>query len=108
VLGRPDTGGQVVYILDQVRALETEMRSRLFEQGLDIEPQIVVLTRLIPQAEGTSCDQRLEPVSGTRNARILRVPFRNVSGEVVTHWISRFEAWTRSASCSPNWAGVPT
>src|SRR5690606_9125943 len=51
VLGRPDTGGQVVYILDQVRALETEMRSRLFEQGLDIEPQIVVLTRLIPQAE---------------------------------------------------------
>jgi hypothetical protein len=26
VLGRPDTGGQVVYILDQVRALEEEMR----------------------------------------------------------------------------------
>ena len=25
VLGRPDTGGQVVYILDQVRALEQEM-----------------------------------------------------------------------------------
>lgn len=93
VLGRPDTGGQVVYILDQVRALETEMRSRLFEQGLDIEPQIVVLTRLIPQAEGTSCDQRLEPISGTRNARILRVPFRNASGEIVTHWISRFEVW---------------
>lgn len=93
VLGRPDTGGQVVYILDQVRALETEMRSRLFEQGLDIEPQIVVVTRLIPQAEGTSCDQRLEPISGTCNARILRVPFRNVSGEIVTHWISRFEVW---------------
>ncbi|HYE33806.1 sucrose synthase [Methylocaldum sp.] len=93
VLGRPDTGGQVVYILDQARALETEMRSRLFEQGLDIEPQIVVLTRLIPQAEGTSCDQPLEPISGTRNARILRVPFRNASGEIVTHWISRFEVW---------------
>jgi sucrose synthase len=93
VLGRPDTGGQVVYILDQARALEAEMRSRLFEQGLDIEPQIVVVTRLIPQAEGTSCDQRLEPISGTRNARILRVPFRNASGEVVTHWISRFEVW---------------
>ncbi len=93
VLGRPDTGGQVVYILDQVRALETEMRSRLFEQGLDIEPQIVVLTRLIPQAEGTTCDQRLEPISGTHNARILRVPFRNASGEIVTHWISRFEVW---------------
>jgi sucrose synthase len=29
VLGRPDTGGQVVYILDQVRALEREMHQRL-------------------------------------------------------------------------------
>ena len=37
VLGRPDTGGQVVYILDQVRALESEMRQRLAEQGLDID-----------------------------------------------------------------------
>jgi len=29
VLGLPDTGGQVVYILDQVRALEKEMRKRI-------------------------------------------------------------------------------
>ncbi|WP_462322916.1 glycosyltransferase family protein, partial [Halochromatium sp.] len=36
VLGRPDTGGQVVYILDQVRALEREMHQRLAEQGIDI------------------------------------------------------------------------
>lgn len=93
VLGRPDTGGQVVYILDQVRALEQEMRKRIEEQGLDIAPQIVVLTRLIPQAEGSSCDQRLEPISGTRNARILRVPFRTASGEILPHWISRFEIW---------------
>ncbi|NIV29444.1 MAG: sucrose synthase, partial [Anaerolineae bacterium] len=34
VLGLPDTGGQVVYILDQVRALEKEMRRRVHEQGL--------------------------------------------------------------------------
>lgn len=93
VLGRPDTGGQVVYILDQVRALEAEMRARLHEQGLDIEPEIVVLTRLIPDAEGTTCGQRLEPIAGTRNARILRVPFRAPSGEVFPHWISRFEIW---------------
>jgi sucrose synthase len=93
VLGRPDTGGQVVYILDQARALEAEMRARLCEQGLDIEPRIVVLTRLIPEAEGTTCDQRLEPIAGTRNARILRVPFRTSSGEIVPHWISRFEVW---------------
>nr|WP_123399390.1 sucrose synthase [Inmirania thermothiophila] len=93
VLGRPDTGGQVVYILDQVRALEREMRRRLEEQGLDIEPQILVVTRLIPEAEGTTCDQRIEPIVGTRNARILRVPFRGRDGEVIPHWISRFQIW---------------
>jgi sucrose synthase len=93
VLGRPDTGGQVVYILDQVRALEHEMQERLLQQGIDIEPQVVVLTRLIPQAEGTNSDQRIEPVAGTRNARILRVPFRNEAGEIVPHWISRFHIW---------------
>jgi sucrose synthase len=93
VLGRPDTGGQVVYILDQVRALEEEMCTRLRSQGLDIEPQIVILTRLIPEAEDTTCNQRLEPVSGTQYARILRVPFRAENGEVVPQWISRFEIW---------------
>ena len=94
VLGKPDTGGQVVYILDQVRALEREMRESIHEQGLDIEPQIVVLTRLIPEADGTTCDQRIEPILGTENARILRVPFRTYeTGEVIPHWISRFEVW---------------
>ena len=93
VLGRPDTGGQVVYILDQVRALEAEIASRLYVQGLAIEPQIVVVTRLIPESDGTTCDQRLESIAGTRHARILRVPFRNRAGEVIPHWISRFEVW---------------
>ena len=94
VLGKPDTGGQVVYILDQVRALELEMRQSIHEQGLDIDPQIVVLTRLIPEADGTTCDQRIEPILGTENARILRVPFRTYeTGEVIPQWISRFEVW---------------
>ena len=93
VLGKPDTGGQVVYILDQVRALERAMRVSIHEQGLSITPQIVVLTRLIPEATGTSCDQRLEPIFGTENARILRIPFTEENGSVVPHWISRFEIW---------------
>jgi sucrose synthase len=93
VLGRPDTGGQVVYILDQVRALERAMHSSLLEQGLDIDPRILVVTRLIPDAEGTTCDQRIEPIAGTRNARILRVPFLDATGQVVPHWLSRFEIW---------------
>ncbi|AKJ65246.1 sucrose synthase [Kiritimatiella glycovorans] len=93
VLGLPDTGGQVVYILDQVRALEKQMRHDLHEQGLDVEPRILVITRLIPEAGDTTCDQRLEPIIGTENAAILRVPFRTSNGEIVQEWISRFDIW---------------
>jgi sucrose synthase len=93
VLGKPDTGGQVVYILDQVRALEREMLRSIHEQGLDVEPQIVVLSRLIPDSGDTTCDHPLEHIMGTRNARILRVPFRDETGDVITRWISRFEIW---------------
>ncbi len=93
VLGKPDTGGQVVYILDQVRALEKEMRRSIHDQGLDVEPKIVVLSRLIPESEGTTCNQPIEQIMGTENARILRVPFRTAEGDVIPHWISRFEIW---------------
>ncbi len=93
VLGLPDTGGQVVYILDQVRALEREIRQRAHEQGLDIQPQILIITRLIPEAGATSCNQPIEPVFGAENTRIVRIPFRSEGGEIIPHWISRFEVW---------------
>ena len=93
VLGLPDTGGQVVYILDQVRALEKEMRTRLAEQGLDITPEIVIVTRLIPESEGTTCNERHEAIIGTENVQILRVPFRDAEGRIMPHWISRFKLW---------------
>ncbi len=93
VLGRPDTGGQVVYILDQVRALEYEMKSRLASQGVHVAPKILIVSRLIPDSQGTTCNQRLEKVSGCENAWILRVPFRRDNGEVVPQWISRFAVW---------------
>ncbi|KAK9983729.1 hypothetical protein SO802_033254 [Lithocarpus litseifolius] len=92
VLGLPDTGGQVVYILDQVRALENEMLLRIRRQGLDITPRILIVTRLIPDAKGTTCNQRLERVSGTEHAYILRVPFRSEKG-ILRKWISRFDVW---------------
>ncbi|GER36111.1 sucrose synthase [Striga asiatica] len=92
VLGYPDTGGQVVYILDQVPALEREMVKRIKEQGLDIEPRILIVTRLLPDAVGTTCGQRLEKVFGTEHSHILRVPFRTEKG-IVRKWISRFEVW---------------
>ncbi len=93
VLGMPDTGGQVVYILDQVRALEREMKRTIHEQGLDIEPQLLIVTRLIPEAQGTTCDQHIEAVTGTEHTHILRIPFRTATGEIVPHWISRFKIW---------------
>ena len=35
-----------------VRALEHEMLKRIHAQGLNMEPQIIVITRLIPEALG--------------------------------------------------------
>lgn len=92
VLGYPDTGGQIVYILDQVPALEREMLKRIKEQGLDITPRILIVTRLLPDAVGTTCGQRLEKVFGTEYSHIIRVPFRTEKG-IVRKWISRFEVW---------------
>lgn len=93
VLGKPDTGGQVIYILDQVRALEKHLREEIRLTGLAVEPQIIVVTRLIPDAGDTTCGQRREKIFQTRNGWILRVPFRDKDYTVVTHWISRFKIW---------------
>ena len=92
-LGKPDTGGQVIYILDQVRALEKHLKEELTLTGLDIAPQIIVLTRLIPEAKDTTCNQRLEKIFNTENGWILRVPFRDDQYNVVKNWVSRFKIW---------------
>ena len=92
-LGKPDTGGQVIYILDQVRALEKHLKEELALTGLDIAPQIIVLTRLIPEAKDTTCNQRLEKIFNTENGWILRVPFRDDQYNVVKNWVSRFKIW---------------
>nr|GMC70992.1 sucrose synthase 5-like [Ipomoea batatas] len=92
VLGLPDTGGQVVYILDQVRALEEEMLLRIKQQGLNVKPQIVV-TRLIPDARGTNCDKEMEPILNTTHSHILRVPFRTDEGGILQQWVSRFDIY---------------
>lgn len=93
VLGLPETGGQVVYILDQIRALERELKQRLLMQGLDIDPRLVIVTRLIPEAQHTTCNQREERLMGTQHAKIIRVPYRTRHGDVLAQWISRFEVW---------------
>ncbi len=96
VLGRPDTGGQVVYVLDQARSLEKQLEEDITLAGLDsfaIKPKVIVLTRLIPNSDGTRCNERLEKINGTENAWILRVPFREFNPNVTQNWISRFEIW---------------
>ncbi|XP_076954165.1 sucrose synthase 7-like [Bidens hawaiensis] len=92
VLGLPDTGGQVVYVLDQVVAMEEELLTRIKQQGLNFKPQILVVTRLLPDAKGTKCNQVLEPVTNTKHSHILRVPFRTDKG-VLRKWISRFDIY---------------
>ncbi|MCX7592188.1 MAG: sucrose synthase [Fischerella sp.] len=96
VLGRPDTGGQVVYILDQARNLEKQLQEDAILaglEGLNVQPKVIILTRLIPNSNGTLCNQRLEKVYGTENAWILRVPFREFNPNMTQNWISRFEIW---------------
>ncbi|XP_057483499.1 sucrose synthase 7-like [Actinidia eriantha] len=92
VLGLPDTGGQVVYILDQVKSLEEELLLRIKQQGLSVKPQILVVTRLIPDAQGTKCNQEIEPVLNTAHSHILRVPFMTDKG-VLRQWVSRFDIY---------------
>jgi sucrose synthase len=92
-LGKPDTGGQVIYILDQVRALEQHLKKEIQLTGLEVNPKIIVLTRLIPEAEDTTCNQRMEKIFHTDNGWILRVPFRDKDYNVVKHWVSRFKIW---------------
>jgi len=96
VLGRPDTGGQVVYVLDQARNLEKQLQEDVLLAGLDglkVQPKVIILSRLIPNSDGTLCNQRLEKVHGTDNAWILRVPLRDFNPNMTQNWISRFEFW---------------
>jgi sucrose synthase len=96
VLGRPDTGGQVVYVLDQAKSLEQQLQEDITDAGLDVlnvRPKVMVLTRLIPNSDGTRCDQRLEKIYGTDDAWILRVPLREFNPKYTQSWISRFEFW---------------
>jgi sucrose synthase len=96
VLGRPETRSQVAYALDQAGSLEQQLREEFRQSGLDllgIHPQVIILTRLIPNCLGTHCSLPFEKIEGTENAWILRVPFREFNPHVTQNWISKFEIW---------------
>ena len=50
------------------------------------------ITRLIPDAKGTKCNQEIEPVLGTNYSKIVRVPFRTEKG-ILRRWVSRFDVY---------------
>ncbi len=96
VLGRPETTGQVIYVLEQARSLENKLSAEIKLAGLDvqgIQPHVTILTRLIPNCEGTACNNRIEKIENTNNGWILRVPFREFNPDVTQNWISKFEIW---------------
>ena len=51
-----------------------------------------MVTRLIPEARGTKCDQELEAIEGTKHSHILRVPFVTDKG-TLRQWVSRFDIY---------------
>ena len=72
--------------------MEEELLIRINQQGLGFKPQILVVTRLIPEARGTKCDQELEAIEGTKHSHILRVPFVTDKG-TLRQWVSRFDIY---------------
>jgi sucrose synthase len=96
VLGRAETMGQAIYVLEQAQHLEKQLQEDVKQAGLTwlgIQPNVTILTRLIPNCEGTLCNQRLEKLAGTENGWILRVPFREFNPNVTQNWLSKFEIW---------------
>ncbi|MCM1983454.1 sucrose synthase [Lyngbya confervoides] len=96
VLGKAETGGQVAYVFDQALYLEQQLRECFDLAGLSslqIKPEVVIVTRLIPECEGTHCNYKIEPIQGTQFAKILRVPFRDDQLKPVESWVSKFEVW---------------
>lgn len=96
VLGRSETSGQLVYVLNQARYLENQLQNEIKLAGLDrygVRAKAIVLTRLIPNSEGTVCHQRLEKIENTENGWILRVPFREFNPNFTQNWLSKREIW---------------
>jgi sucrose synthase len=95
-LGLPETRSQAAYVLEQARSIEQQIQINIQQSGLDllgIHPQVIVLTRLIPDCMGTQCNLDWEKIEGTDNACFLRVPFQKFNPAVTDHWIAKAEIW---------------
>lgn len=93
---RPEITGQVIYVLEQAASLEHHLWEEIKLAGLDvlgIRPDVVILTRLIPNCDGTHCNMPLEKIQDTQNAWILRVPFQVDQDHLTKNWIPKSEIW---------------
>lgn len=50
------------------------------------------VSRLIPEAQGTKCNEEMEPILNTMYSHILRVPFHTSKG-ILPQWVSRFDIY---------------
>ncbi|NUN67192.1 sucrose synthase (plasmid) [Pseudanabaena biceps] len=95
-LGLPETRSQAAYVLEQARSIEKQLHINIQQAGLDlldIHPQVIVLTRLIPNSMATQCNLNWEKIEGTDNAWFLRVPFQKFNPAMTDHWIPKSEIW---------------
>ncbi|PZO37206.1 MAG: sucrose synthase [Pseudanabaena frigida] len=95
-LGLPETRSQAAYVLEQARSIEKQLHINIQQAGLDlldIHPQVIVLTRLIPNSMGTQCNLDWEKIEGTDNAWFLRVPFQKLNPAMTDNWIPKSEIW---------------
>ncbi|PZV18789.1 MAG: sucrose synthase [Pseudanabaena sp.] len=95
-LGLPETRSQAAYVLEQARSIEKQLHISIQQAGLDllgIHPQVIVLTRLIPNSMGTQCNLDWEKIEGTDNAWFLRIPFQKFNPALTDNWISKAEIW---------------
>jgi|JFJP01.1.fsa_nt_gi sucrose synthase len=95
-LGLPETRSQFAYALEQARSIEQQIHTNIQESGLDllgIRPQVIILTRLIPNCMETQSNLDWEKIEGTDNAWFLRVPFQKFNPAVTDRWISKSEIW---------------
>ena len=95
-LGLPETRSQAAYVLEQACSIEKQLQINMQQAGLDllgIRPQVIVLTRLIPNSMGTQSHLDWEKIDGTDNAWFLRVPFQKFNPAVTDHWICKSEIW---------------
>jgi sucrose synthase len=94
-IDRPETTGQVIYVLEQACSLEKRLWEDVQSAGLDhlIQPNVAILTRLIPNCESTHCDLPLEKINGTKNAWIIRVPFQSDHPQLTQNWVPKSKIW---------------